>query len=94
MNPTGSERSPAHRAPMLAAVLVTAGVDIAVFRVLYGRPESLAFAHGTGFLAAAATGSLLLAAARSGIAFRLRDLPSVLVIALLVLFLRGGVLAS
>ncbi len=88
-------RSWAGRFQLLAIGLVAIGLDSAVFRTLNVRADALATAHIAGFFAATAAGCLLLGLINRGmrtvIAARL---PAIAVIALLVLFLRGGLLAS
>lgn len=79
-----------------ALVLLTAGIDISLFSLLYSHPEALVVAHIASFLVAA-SGSFLLTAygpLRGNHALGWRQLPLLLVIALLTLFLRAGMLVS
>jgi dolichol-phosphate mannosyltransferase len=75
--------------------LIAAGVDSAVFRLFHANANSLGLAHIAGFFAALAVGLALLAVLDQ----RLRALPfkqwgMLGVLALLTLFLRGGLLGS
>ena len=87
---------------LVATALSTMGIDIAMFHFLYRQADALAFAHITSFLSASAIGylSILLwplhaTADKSRLDhFKSGHLLTFVVIALLVVFLRGGLLAS
>jgi len=80
---------------LLAAGLLAIGLDSAVFRYLNAGADALAMAHIAGFFAGTAAGCLLLGLTSKAV----RTLSParglvIAVIALLALFLRGGLLAS
>ena len=80
---------------LLAAGLIAIGIDWAVFRRLHVGADSLAMAQIAGFFAATAAGGLLLGLTGGGLrSLEVARLPAVAAIALLVVFLRGGLLAS
>ena len=87
---------------LFATGLLTIGIDIAMFHFLYRQADSLAFAHIVSFLSASAIGylSILLWPLRGAADktrpdhFKSGHLLTFVVIALLVVFLRGGLLAS
>jgi len=80
---------------LLATGVLAIGLDVVVFRALYARADSLAAAHIAGFFAATAAGCLLLALFDRGMrALTPARCLTIAAIALLVLFLRGGLLAS
>jgi dolichol-phosphate mannosyltransferase len=82
--------------------LLTAVIDIAVFQFLYIQPDALAFAHIASFLTASAIGYLSISLWPSHDAedktrvgqFKSSHLTTFVLLALLVTFLRGGLLAS
>ncbi|MFZ2628746.1 MAG: hypothetical protein WAX67_07680, partial [Rugosibacter sp.] len=83
------------RLPLLLIGLIAVGVDSAVFQLFHMNANSLGLAHIAGFFAALAVGLALLAVLDQ----RLRALPfkqwgMLGVLALLTLFLRGGLLGS
>lgn len=83
------------RWPLLLIGLAAVGVDTAVFRLFHTNANSLGLAHFAGFFAALAVALALLAVCDQ----RLRALPfkqwgMLGVLALLILFLRGGMLGS
>jgi dolichol-phosphate mannosyltransferase len=88
--------------PLIVFSLLTAVIDIAVFQFLYIQPDSLALAHITSFLTASAVGYFSISLWPShdtgnkpkSNTFRFSHLPTFILIALLVVFLRGGLLAS
>jgi len=92
----------ASRIRLLAVGLLTAGVDIAIFLYLYRQADSLAVAHIVSFLSASVIGYLAISFwPLHGVAdktrlnhFKSSHLPAFVVITLLLLFLRGGFLAS
>jgi dolichol-phosphate mannosyltransferase len=85
----------AARFQVLATGLVAIGLDSVVFRILNVRADALASAQIAGFFVAAAAGGLLLGLiSRGGRAPRAGRFPALAAIVLLVLFLRGGLLAS
>ena len=95
MKPGTPDASRAGGLPLLATGLLAIGLDIAVFRSLNVGADSLATAHIAGFFAAAAAGCLLLSLIDRGArTLAPARLLNIAVIALLVLFLRGGLLAS
>ena len=95
MRPGTPDPSWAGRFRLLAIGLLAIGLDSAVFRSLNVRADSLATAHIAGFFAAAAAGCLLLGLFNRGMRTLIpARLPAIVAFALLVLFLRGGLLAS
>jgi dolichol-phosphate mannosyltransferase len=85
----------AGRLRLLAAGVLTVGLDSAVFRSLNVGADSLALAHIAGFFAATVAACLLLGLIGGRMhALRPGLLPAIAVLALLVLFLRGGLLVS
>ena len=83
------------RLPLLLIGLAAVAVDSAVFRLFHTNVNSLGLAHFAGFFAALAVALALLAVCDQ----RLRALPfkqwgMLGVLALLILFLRGGLLGS
>ena len=95
MRPRTPDPSSPDRIPLLAAGLLAIGLDSAMFHYLNVGADSLATAHIAGFFTATAAGCLLLGAFHREM-FTLRPAGwwTIAVIALLVLFLRGGLLAS
>ncbi|MFY9326527.1 MAG: glycosyltransferase family 39 protein [Georgfuchsia sp.] len=85
-----SSTLPVGRLRLYGLGILTTGADIALFYWLYARTGSLAFAHMASFLATA----ILAYAAIAGSGMKSGRPPVMLAIALLVLFLRGGMLAS
>jgi dolichol-phosphate mannosyltransferase len=89
-------------AQLIVVCLLTAVIDIAVFQYLYIRPDALAFAHIASFLTASAIGYLSISLWPSHDAedktrvsqFKSSQLTTFVMMALLVIFLRGGLLAS
>lgn len=85
---------------LVATGLLTMGIDIAMFHFLFRQADALAFAHITSFLSASAIGYLsILLWPLHGKAEKTRPdqsghMLTFAVIALLVVFLRGGLLAS
>lgn len=87
---------------LFAAGLLTTGIDIAMFHFLYRQADSLAFAHIVSFLTASAISYLSISlwplhstADKTKLNhFKLSHLLTLVVITLLVMFLRGGLLAS
>jgi len=80
---------------LLAAGVLAVAVDWAVFRHLDVGADALARAQIGGFFAATAAGALLLSLIGGGMrGMRPARLPALAAVALLVLFLRGGLLAS
>lgn len=87
---------------LFAAGLLTTGIDIAMFHFLYHQADSLAFAHIISFLTASTIGYLSISlwtlhsrADKTKLNhFKLSHLLTLVVITLLVMFLRGGLLAS
>jgi len=95
MRPETPDVSPPGRLQLLAAGLLAIGLDSAVFHHLNAGADALAPAHIAGFFAGTAAGCLLLGLTNRGV----RTLSparwlAIAVIALLALFLRGGLLAS
>jgi dolichol-phosphate mannosyltransferase len=87
--------SPPGRFQLLATGVVAIGLDSAVFRYLNVGADALATAQMAGFLAATAVGCLLLGLInREARTLTPARLVAIAVIALLALFLRGGLLAS
>jgi len=94
--------SPASINRLIIAGLVTVGIDSAIFHFLYRQPGALASAHMSSFLVAAIFGYLAVAlwpAAGEDKQCKLKHfdlghLVTFAAIALLVMFLRGGLLAS
>ena len=89
-------------AQLIVVCLLTAVIDIAVFQFLYIQPDALAFAHIASFLTASAIGYLSISLWPSHDAedktrvgqFKSSHLTTFVLLALLVTFLRGGLLAS
>jgi dolichol-phosphate mannosyltransferase len=95
MRPDTPDVSSPGRFQWLAAGLLAIGLDSAVFHYLNAGADALATAHIAGFFAGTAAGGLLLGVTDRGV----RTLSparwlAIAVIALLALFLRGGLLAS
>lgn len=92
----------ADKRPWLAAGLLTIAFDVVIFRLLFRQADALAFAHLTSFLLAAAIGGLTIALwpasgkAENAGSTRSRSgaLLTFAVMAGLLVFLRGGLLAS
>lgn len=83
------------RTRLYVAGILVAGVDIALFHFLYGQARSLAFAHMVSFLVAATIAfPLLFAPQGADNKIKAPNLAGALGVAILVLFLRGGFLAS
>lgn len=83
------------RLPLLAIGLLAAGLDSAVFHYFHAGADTLGMAQIAGFFAVLAVGFPLLVL--TGQEMRTRcfaHLPAIAAIALLVLFLRGGLLGS
>ncbi|MDO8348490.1 MAG: glycosyltransferase family 39 protein [Rugosibacter sp.] len=96
MNCPSIALSASQKNQLYVLVLLMAGIDISLFGLLYSHPEALAAAHIASFLVAASGGSVLASFGplRGNHALGWCQLPSLLVITLLTLFLRGGMLAS
>lgn len=96
MNCTKIVLSAPQKTQLVALFLLTAGIDISLFSLLYSRPEALVPAHIASFLIAASGGFLLASRSplRGNHAPGWHQIPPLLVIASLTLFLRGGMLAS
>lgn len=85
------------RAQLIAIGVLTFTLDTAIFRFLSAQADSLAYAHMTSFMVAALFGCLLALVGPLNPMAKTPRLPRFLawfVIALLILFLRGGLLAS
>ena len=83
------------RWPLLLIGLAAVGVDSAVFRLFHANANSLALAHIAGFFVALVVALALLAAFDSRLrALSFKQWGMLGVLALLILFLRGGLLSS
>ncbi|HSN21469.1 MAG TPA: glycosyltransferase family 39 protein, partial [Usitatibacter sp.] len=83
------------RASLAAIGLAALAADVAVFRALYRGPDALGNAHAAGYFAALAVALALLAIADPRLrALDARRIATLAVGALLLLFLRGGLVGS
>ena len=96
MGPTGSENLPSRKARFVLVGLLTFAMDLAILNLFYSQGFTLSLAHIVSFLAASGTGYLLnsIWSYNGATQFTLNRIVKLTITTLLILFLRGGILAS
>lgn len=94
--PAGSENAPSGKVRFVLVGLLTFAIDLAILNLFYSHGFSLSLAHIVSFLAASGTGYLLNSIGSHKGTSRpdINQVLKVIITTLLILFLRGGILAS
>lgn len=94
--PAGSDSVPSGKVRFVLVGLLTFAIDLAILNLFYSRGFSLSFSHIVSFLAASGTGYLLnlIGSHRDTSRPAINQVLKVIITTLLILFLRGGILAS
>ncbi|MDS4019388.1 MAG: glycosyltransferase family 39 protein [Candidatus Competibacter sp.] len=94
--PAGSDSVPSGKVRFVLVGLLTFAIDLAILNFFYSQGFSLSLAHIISFLAASGTGYLLnlIGSHKDTSHLAINRVLKVIITTLLILFLRGGILAS